>query len=439
MFCVYHTPSTSAMAAKYRMLRILLVGKGGREHVLAWKLTRSQLVEHVWIAPGNAGTEVLPKVTNCQELADSDYPGLLQLAQKLCINLVVVGPDDHVVGGLGDHFRNNGIPCFAPSKRAAMIEGSKDWAKDSMCRWKISTAAYETFAKMDYEKVKAFLRRSDRRVIIKADGLAAGKGVFVPDTPEEAEKALEEIMLSSKFGKAGERVIVEEYLEGYEISVLTFTDGSSILTLPPGQDHKRACDGDKGLNTGGMGVYKTVPSVSSAEMTEIEETIIRPTLRGLELGSFNGMLFTGIIMTASGPKMFEYNARFGDPETQSMILLLSDEALPELILACVEKRLADVKSSVPSEFACNITVAAGGYPESYRKGDIIQMDTPLQGVHIFHAGIERVGGELRTAGGRVFSVAATGKTLKEAVSAAYAGVEGIHFEGMFYRRDIAAR
>ncbi|KAK2004317.1 phosphoribosylamine-glycine ligase [Colletotrichum falcatum] len=413
------------MAAKDRMLRILLVGKGGREHALAWKLTRSQLVEHVWIAPGNAGTEVLPKASNCQDIAESDYSGLVQLAQKLCINLVVVGPDDHVVGGLGDHFRNSGIPCFAPSKQAAIIEGSKDWAKDFMRRRKIPTAAYETFSKMDYEKAKASLKRPGRRVVIKAAGLAAGKGVVVPETPEQAEKALEEIMLSSKFGKAGETVIVED----------------SILTLPPGQDHKRAHDGDKGLNTGGMGVYTPVLSVSVAEMAEIEETIIRPTVRGLELEGrpFNGMLFTGIMMAASGPKVLEYNARFGDPETQSMILLLPDEALPELILACVEERLADVNLSAPSEFACNITVAAGGYPGSYRKGDVVQMDTPPPGVHIFHAGTERVSGELRTAGGRVFSVAATGTTLEEAVLAAYAGVQSIHFEGMFYRRDIAAR
>ncbi|KAK1986346.1 phosphoribosylglycinamide synthetase [Colletotrichum cereale] len=409
------------MAAKDRMLRILLVGKGRREHALAWKLTRSQLVEHVWVAPGNAGTDVLPKVSNCQDIVESDHPGLVQLAQKLCINLVVVGPDDHVVGGLGDHFRDNGIPCFAPSKRAAIIEGSKNWAQDFMSRRKIPTAAYDTFDEMGYERAKAYLRKSDRRVVIKADGLAAGKGVV--------RKALEEIMLDSRFGKAGKTVIIEEHLEGYEISVLTFTDGTSILTLPPAQDHKRAHDGDKGLNTGGMGVYTPVPSVSAAEMAEIEETIIRPTIRGLELDrrSFNGMLFTGIMMTPSGPK------------TQSMILLLSDEALPELILACVEKRLAKVELNVSSEFACNITIAAGGYPESYRKGDLVQMDTPPQGVHIFHAGTERVGDELRTAGGRVFSVAATGKTLREAVSAAYAGAESIRFQGMFYRRDISAR
>ncbi|KAK2058199.1 phosphoribosylamine-glycine ligase [Colletotrichum caudatum] len=386
------------MAAKDRMLSTLLVGKG-REHAIAWKLTRSQLVKHVWIAPGNAGTEVLPK--------------------KLCINLVVIGPVHHVVGGL------DGTPCFAPRKRAAIVEGSKDWAKDFMCRWKISTAAYETFAKMDYGKAKAFLRTSDRRVVIKADGLAAGKNVVVPDTPEEAEKALEEVMLGSKFDKAGERVIVEEYLEGYEISVLTFADGSSILALHPGQDHEPAHNGDEGLNTGGKGVCIRF------------QTIIRPTLRGLELD--DKLVRLVLLLSIPLALVLEYNARFGDPETQSMILLLSDEALPELILACMEKRLADVKPSVPSEFACNMTVAAGVYPESYRKGDIVRMDTPLQGVHIFHTGTERVGSESKTAGGRVFSVAATGKTLKEAISAAYAGVEGIHFEGMSHRRDIAAR
>ncbi|GJC83756.1 bifunctional purine biosynthetic protein ADE1 [Colletotrichum liriopes] len=404
------------MATKHRKLRILLIGKGGREHALAWKLTRSQFVEHVYVAPGNAGTEVLPKASNCQEIAECDYPGLVQLAQNLYINLVVVGPDDAVVGGLGDHFRDNGIPCFAPSKRAAIIEGSKGYAKDFMCRRKIPTADYETFDTNDYEKAKMYLKKLDCRVVIKVDGLAAGKGVILPETPEEAEKALEEIILKGKFGKAGETVVIEEYLEGYEISVLTFTDGTSILSLPPGQDHKRAHDGNKGLNTGGMGVYTPVPSVSAAHMAEIEETIIRPTIRGLELDC---------------PRVLEYNARFGDPETQSMILLLPDEALPELLLACVENRLADVTLDASSEFACNITVAAGGYPELYRKGAIIQMNPPPEGT-------ERVDGELRTAGGRVFSVAATGKTLEEAVSAAYKGAGMIRFEGMFYRKDIAA-
>ncbi|KAK6225333.1 phosphoribosylamine-glycine ligase [Colletotrichum tabaci] len=428
------------MAAEQRNLKILLIGKGGREHALAWKLTRSRSVEHVYVAPGNAGTEALPKASNCRDVASDDYPGLIRLAQTLGIDLAVVGPDDAIVGGLGDHFRENGIPCFAPSKRAAVIEGSKDYAKDLMYRRCIPTASYKTFNKTDYEKAKEYLKELGHRVVIKADGLAAGKGVILPETADEAREALEDIMLNGKFGKAGETVLIEEYLEGYEISVLTFTDGRSVLSLPPGQDHKRALDGNKGLNTGGMGVYAPVSAVSAAQMAEIEETIIRSTIRGLELDGrpFNGMLFTGIMMTPLGPKVLEYNARFGDPETQSMVLLLPDEALPELLLACVENRLADVKLSVSSGFACNVTVAAGGYPESYRTGDTIQMDAPPDGVHVFHAGTERVGGELRTAGGRVFSVAATGNTLEEAVSAAYEGAKGIRFEGMFYRRDIAA-
>ncbi|WYZ37191.1 hypothetical protein EsH8_II_000697 [Colletotrichum jinshuiense] len=420
--------------------RILLIGKGGREHALAWKLTCSKYVEHVYIVPGNAGTEALPKASNCREVAENDYPGLVKLSRRLNINLVVVGPDDAIVAGIGDYFRYNGIPCFAPSERAAAIEGSKHYAKDFMARMSIPTAAYKIFDKQNYEEAKAYLKNLNRRVVIKADGLAAGKGVVLPETQEEAQQALQEIMLDGKFGPAGETVIVEEYLEGYEMSILTFTDGTSILSLPPGQDHKRARDGNKGLNTGGMGVFAPIPFVSSDSMTEIEQTIIMPTIRGLEIADrpFNGMLFTGVMMTSSGPKVLEYNARFGDPETQSMLLLLTDEGLLELLLACVENRLADVKLELSAEYACNITVTAEGYPEFHREGDLIRLDSPPEGVHIFHSRTERVDGELRTAGGRVFSVAATGKSLEEAVSAAYKGVECIHFDGMFYRKDIAA-
>ncbi|OHX00304.1 HET domain containing protein [Colletotrichum incanum] len=347
--------------------RTVLIGKRGFEHVLAWKLTRSQFVEHVYVAPGNAGTEVLPKASNSQEIAECKYPGLVQLAQELYINLA-----------------------------------------------------------------KTYLKKLDGKVLIKVDGLAAGEGVILPETPEEAEIALEEVMLRGEFGKVGKKVVIEEYLEGYEISVLTFTDETSILALPPDQDYKRAHDGNKGLNTGGMGVHTPIPSVSAALMAEIEETVIRPTIRGLELDSrpFNGMLFTGIMMKPLGPRVLKYNARFGDPETQSMILLLLGDALPELLLVCVENRLANVTLDASSEFACNITVAARGYPELYRKDDIIKTSSPPEGT-------ERVDGELRTAGGRVFSVAATGKNLKEAVSAAYKGAGMIRFEGMFYRKDIA--
>ncbi|KAK1460285.1 HET domain-containing protein [Colletotrichum melonis] len=431
---------------KHSKMKILLIGKGGREHALAWKLTRSQSVEHVYVLPGNAGTGTLTKVSNCRGIAVDDYGGLVELSKRLEIDLVIIGPDDAVVGGMGDHFRSNGIRCFGPSKRAAIIEGSKDFAKDFMYRRKIPTACYETFDKADCDKAKAYVRRLGRRVVIKVDGLAAGKGVILPETTVEAEQALEDIMLKGKFGDAGEMVIIEEYLEGYEISVLTFTDGTSILSLPPGQDHKRALDGDKGLNTGGMGVYAPVPSVTKEQMADIEEKIILPTIVGLELEvsreqrrPFNGMLFTGVMMTSTGPKVLEYNARFGDPETQSMVLLLPDEALPEIILACVEDRLGDIELKTLAGFACNITVAAKGYPESYREGDLIRIEPTSEGVHVFHAGIDQVDDKLFTAGGRVLSVAATGGTLEEAVSAAYKGVESVHFEGTFYRKDVAMR
>ncbi|KAL2883385.1 hypothetical protein SGCOL_001066 [Colletotrichum sp. CLE4] len=387
--------------AKHFKIKILLIGKGGREHALAWKLTRSQSVEHVYVLPGNAGTEALAKASNCREVAVDDCNGLVELSKSLGIDLLIIGPDDAIVGGMGDHFRSHGIRCFAPSKRAAIIEGSKDFAKDFMCRRRIPTATYKTFGKVGCDKAKSYVRRLGRRVVIKVDGLAAGKGVILPETTEEAERALEAIMLNDKFGDAGEMAIIEDYLEGYEIGVLTFTDGTSILSLPPGQDHKRAHDGDKGLNTGGMGVFSHVPSVTEEQMAKIEEKIILPTIVGLgkELGS---------------PNVLEYNARFGEPETQSMVLLLPDEALPEIILACVEDRLGDIKLDTLAGFACNITVAAEGYPESYGKGDLIRLDSTSEGVHIFHAGTEQVNDKLVTAGGRVLSVAATGETLEEA-------------------------
>ncbi|KAF6808756.1 HET domain-containing protein [Colletotrichum sojae] len=426
-------------SAAVQKLKILLVGKGGREHALAWKLTRSESVEHVYVVPGNGGTATLNKASNCLDVSEDDYPGLVELSKRLSINLVVVGPDSAVVGGLSDHFQDSGISCFCPSKKAAVIEGSKAYAKDFMDKMAIPTAAYRSFDK--YDEAKTYLESLDHKVVIKADGLAAGKGVILPETRGEGQQALEEIMLNGKFGSAGEQVVIEEYLEGYEISVLTFSDGKSILSLPPGQDHKRALDGNKGLNTGGMGVYAPVPCMTREQMAEIDKTIIQRTIDGLSADDrpFMGMLFTGIIVTPTGPKVLEYNGRFGDPETQSLMLLLPDEGLVEVLLACVEKRLGEVKLEPTAAYACNITVAAGGYPESYCKGNLIQLKSPPEGVQIFHAGTEWNNGELRTAGGRVFSVAATGKTLQEAVDTAYRGVKSIRFDGMFYRKDIAAR
>lgn len=328
-----------------------------------------------------------------------------------------------------------------------------------MKRHGIPTAAYETFD--NYIKAKEYLEGLDYRVVIKVDSLAAGKGVVLPVDKEEAHRALEEIMVHGRFGAAGDSVVIEEYMEGNEISVLTFSDGKTTRTLPSGQDHKRAYDGDRGPNTGGMGVYAPVPFVSPTDMEEIERLILQPTFRGLEADGrpFVGMLFTGVMLTSSGPKVIEYNARFGDPETQALMLLLKDTDLAQVLLSCTNGSLAGGTIGVSSDFACNVTVAAGGYPmPDYRKGVPIVLRPPPKreqlhtsiivqsllipsypDVQIFHAGTAYIDGQFVVSGGRVFSVCATGATLLEAVSNAYDGVKSIQFDGMHYRTDIAAK
>ncbi|KAK3942812.1 phosphoribosylglycinamide synthetase [Diplogelasinospora grovesii] len=424
-------------------MKVLLVGKGGREHALAWKLSTSPSVEHVYVVPGNAGTETLAKTSNITDVAANDYPALVTLSKELSIGLVVAGPDDVACDGIEGYFRDSGIPCFAPSKEAAALEGSKTFAKNFMRRHNIPTASYSSLD--NHEHAQAYLDHlfltRDQRVVVKVDGPAAGKGVVLPTTHNEARQAVCDIMLNGKFGSAGKTVVIEEFLEGDEISVLTFSDGKTSKTLPPGQDHKRIFEGNKGPNTGGMGVYAPVPFVTPEMMEEIDTKIIQPTLAGMrsEGRPFVGMLFTGIMLTPSGPKVLEYNVRFGDPETQTMMMLLADDTdFAELLLACAQGRLHEVPVKVKPGYACNVVVAAGGYPDAYRQGDTVTLGDCPPGIQIFHGGTKREG-SLKTAGGRVFSVAAAGTTLEEAVAAAYQGVKSIHFDGMFYRKDIAAR
>lgn len=421
-------------------LRILLVGKGGREHALAWKLSQSPSVEHVFVYPGNGGTaRGLDKVSNVEDHVP-DYAALASLAREMLIGLVVVGPDDDVVGGIEKSFRDSGIPCFAPTKEAAELEGSKTFAKDFMQRHSIPTAAYRNFD--DVDAAKAYVHQVGHAVVIKASGLAAGKGVVFPRTSDEACAALDDIMVHGRFDAAGSAVVVEEFLQGDEISVLTFSDGVTTRSLPPGQDHKRIFKGNTGPNTGGMGVYAPTPFVSAEDMAEIEDKILRPTFTGLQAEgrTFKGMLFTGIMMTPAGPKVLEYNARFGDPETQSMMLLLSDDTdLAAVLLACTSGSLDRARLVVRPGFACNVVAATGGYPGAYETGAAIEIGELPRGAHVFHAGTRLVDGELRTAGGRVLSVAAWGSSLGEAVDAAYEGIGTVRFEGRYYRRDIAER
>ncbi|USP75902.1 hypothetical protein yc1106_03176 [Curvularia clavata] len=423
-------------------VRVLLVGNGGREHALAWKLLQSPSTEHIYVCPGNGGTATLSsKVTNVTHIKDTDFAGLVDFAKEKKINLLIPGPEAPLVAGIVDYFKENGlesIKAFGPSKKAATMEGSKTFSKDFMKRQNIPTAAYENFSK--YEDAKAYLDSISHSVVIKASGLAAGKGVIIPQTKEEAQAALKDIMLDREFGAAGDEVVIEEFLEGDELSILTFSDGRTIKSLPPAQDHKRIFDNDQGPNTGGMGTYAPTRIAPRDVLDRIDKDILQPTIDGMraEGFEFKGVLFTGLMMTKDGPKVLEYNVRFGDPETQSLLALMEGD-LAQVMVACADGRLKDVDVKVSDRSAATVVVAAGGYPGSYAKGTVMKLDPTPEDVVLFHAGTSFSDNTLKTSGGRVIASTATAPTLEEAVAKAYKGVECIHFEGMQYRKDIAGR
>ena len=421
------------------MLRILLVGSGGREHALAWKLAQSPSVDVVHVAPGNGGTASLEKVVNV-DIGVSDFEKLTAHSKKHGINLVVVGPEQPLVEGIKDIFQSVGIRCFGPTKAAARMEGSKAFSKDFMQRNGIPTAAYSSFT--DYEAARRHVDSVKHDIVIKADGLAAGKGVIIPTTKEEAHAALKEIMVDRQFGAAGDQVVIEEFLEGEELSVLTFSDGYTIRSLPPAQDHKRALDGDQGPNTGGMGCYAPTRVASKELIAEIDSAIVQPTIDGMRRDDmpFVGMLFTGLMITKKGAKVLEYNVRGGDPETQTLLPLLSDDTdLAQIMLACTKQRLDAIPLKIESKFAATVVACAEGYPASYKKGTPIHLQEPADGSMIFHAGTLNHDRRLVTAGGRVIAATATATTLEDAVAKAYKGMEAIKFEGMHFRKDIAHR
>ncbi|KAK9239118.1 phosphoribosylglycinamide synthetase [Lipomyces kononenkoae] len=423
-------------------LRILLVGSGGREHALAWKLAQSPLVGHIWVAPGNGGTaRGVNKVENVS-IDSADFSSLVNFAVEKSVDLVVPGPEQPLVDGIETQFRKVGIPCFGPSESAARMEGSKTFSKDFMKRHNIPTAEYENFT--SYEEAKAYVASVNHHVVIKASGLAAGKGVLIPTSKDEAYAALKEILEDRAFGDAGDEVVVEEFLEGDELSILAFSDGYTVIDLPPAQDHKRIFDGDNGPNTGGMGTYAPAPVATPAIIDEIRRTVLKPTIDGMRKDGypFVGLLFTGIMLTASGPKVLEYNVRFGDPETQSVLPLLSkDTDLAEIFLACVEHRLDSITIKTTNQFGVTVVGSAEGYPGKYSKNDEITID-PLESddTFIFHAGTSRTSeGKLVSSGGRVIAASAVADTLEEAVKKAYVGMSKIHLKNMHYRKDIAYR
>ncbi|KIY66027.1 aminoimidazole ribonucleotide synthetase [Cylindrobasidium torrendii FP15055 ss-10] len=420
-------------------MRILIIGAGGREHALTWKLSQSSLVEKIYVAPGNGGTSLETKAVNV-DIAGDDYPKLVEFAVDNNVSLVVPGPEQPLVDGVETLFRKVGIPVFGPSELAARMEGSKAFSKDFMARHNIPTAAFKIFRSGQFEDASSYVKTCGHKVVLKASGLAGGKGVLIPETVDEAIAGLKDIMVSNVFGDAGDEVVVEELLEGPEISILAFSDGYTIVPLPAAQDHKRIGEGDSGPNTGGMGAYAPAPVATPEVLNRIMQEILRPTIDGMRKDGypFVGMLFTGFMLTSTGPKVLEYNVRFGDPETEAIMLLLSDDTdLASILLACAERRLDAVSINTRPGFAVCVILASAGYPGSYSKGKEIQVESVDSDVVVFHAGTSTKTGPLVTAGGRVIGVTAYGSTIQNAVDLVYKGVDQVSFEGKTFRRDIA--
>ena len=417
---------------------VLLIGGGGREHALAWKLKQSPDLGKLYIAPGNAGTQGLGENV---PINATDIPGLIEFAQKNAIGLTIVGPDDPLALGIVDEFKRYGLRIFGPGKIAAQIESSKAFAKDLMKEARIPTAEYQTFT--TFESAANYVRIKGAPIVIKASGLALGKGVAVCKTLEEAIAALDDMMVKKTLGEAGNEVVVEEYLEGQEISIHALCDGIDFKLFPAAQDHKRALDGDQGKNTGGMGTIAPVPWVSPEMLYDIERRIIKPALEAIAFKGelFSGVLFPGIIMTEKGPKVLEFNARFGDPETQVYMRLLRSDLL-EVLNAVVDKRLGEVRLDWQPLHAANIVLASGGYPDAYEKGFPItglKEASAMRDVVVFHAGTTLSNEQVTTSGGRVLGVSAVGSPLKLALDRAYAASELIQFQGKHMRRDIGAK
>jgi phosphoribosylamine--glycine ligase len=427
-------------------MKLLVIGSGGREHALVWKLAQSPLVTQMWCAPGNAGIQQertwrSGAPVECVPLGAEELPALLAFAQAHLPDLTVVGPDNPLAAGLVDLFQQHGLKIWGPNRRAAQFEASKAFAQDFMQKHGIPTAKSGTFS--DPVAAKQFAASLGGRCAVKADGLALGKGVLLTTSVREAEQAVEEIMVSRAFGAAGQRVVIQELLEGMEVSLHALCDGKVAKLFPTSQDHKRALDGDQGLNTGGMGTYSPAPFLNEAELKSVGDAILEPWLRGCaaEGIDFRGIIYPGVMLTKSGPKVLEFNARFGDPETQVYLPRLEND-LVELLLASVEGRLANLELKWSANACVCVVMASGGYPGSYSKGKVItglEAAAALPATKVFHAGTALKDGQVATSGGRVLGVTAWRPTLAAARAAAYAAVDVIRFEGAHFRRDIAAK
>lgn len=421
--------------------RLLVLGGGGREHALVWKLRQSPLVERVFCAPGNAG---IRELAECVPLDMGHVPELVRFMKDHAVTFAIIGPEAPLVEGVVDRLTEAGVAVFGPTQAAARLEGSKAFAKGFMARYGIPTARWR--AVRSWEDAQTAVREMPLPVVVKADGLAAGKGVAVCDTREEALHTLESLMVRQTLGAAGRAVVLEECLQGEEVSLMAFCDGQTLLSLPPSQDHKRVGEQDQGPNTGGMGAYAPAPVVTDTVMSHIETEIFTPFLKGLaaERLTYRGLIYFGLMLTTQGPQVLEFNVRFGDPETQAVLPLLREDLL-ELLLATAQGRLGTVSPGPlklhPGSAVC-VVLASGGYPGPFTKGKPIAGLSQAAGVPqvtIFHAGTSRDGERTITSGGRVLGVTAVQPTIEQAIQRAYHAVKKIHFEGMHYRRDIAAR
>ncbi|MGF6148559.1 Phosphoribosylamine--glycine ligase [Kingella potus] len=418
-------------------MKLLVIGGGGREHALAWKLAQSPEVETVFVAPGNAGTAVEPKLRN---LPLSAHTGLIAFCRAEKIAFTLVGPEAPLAAGIVDDFRAAGLPIFGPTRAAAQLESSKDFAKAFMKRHGIPTAEYRTFE--NAEEAHAYIKEKGVPIVIKADGLAAGKGVIVAMNEDEAHAAIDDMLVGNKMGEAGARVVVEDFLQGEEASFIVMSDGENVLAMATSQDHKRLLDGDAGPNTGGMGAYSPAPVVTPAVHQRVMDEIILPTVRGMKADGipFTGFLYAGLMIDEHGaPFTIEFNCRFGDPETQPVMSRL-DSDFAALVQAAIEGRLNEAEAQWNPQTAVGVVLAAAGYPDSPRKRDIIEgIDEANETAKVFHAGTALSGSGTVTNGGRVLCVVGLGDSVEQAQQNAYRAVEKIRFDGMQYRKDIAAK
>ncbi|MBF4336707.1 phosphoribosylamine--glycine ligase [Vibrio anguillarum] len=421
-------------------MNILIIGAGGREHALGWKIAQNPNVKTVFVAPGNAGTALEPKLENVN-IAVEDIAGLVAFAQEKRIELTIVGPETPLVLGVVDAFRKADLPIFGPTQAAAQLEGSKAFTKDFLARHHIPTGAYANFTEI--EPALAYVRQQGAPIVVKADGLAAGKGVIVAMTLQEAEDAIQDMLAGNTFGDAGSRVVIEEFLDGEEASFIVMVDGVNVLPMATSQDHKRVGDKDTGPNTGGMGAYSPAPVVTPEIHERVMQEVIYPTVRGMaaEGNPYTGFLYAGLMIDAQGtPKVIEYNCRFGDPETQPIMMRMQSD-LVELCFAALEGKLDQVESKWDPRASIGIVLAAGGYPADYAKGDVIS-GLPTQevtGEKIFHAGTSDQAGEVITNGGRVLCATALGNTVSQAQQRAYQLAKQVNWDGIFYRSDIGYR